>query len=176
MTNIPSADMEKIPLFQYASPLGEVACEASAKQDGEGYVKKEITANIPSANFETSLREGGGTRDQNKESAYSRITRVTEGARRAVEKLWKDQICCFSRALSTASGPPLSRREVKGTLSVSPWLTPLPRERHIGIADFLSISADGMFVISASSIVLARCPSTRHGEGFRGRSSWQQTE
>ena len=140
-----------------------------AKQDGEGYVKKEITANSPSADFETSLREGGGTRDWDKESAYIRINRVTEGARRAVEKLWKDQICCFSRALSTASGPPLSRREVKGTLSVSPWLTPLPRERHIGIADFLSISADGIFVISASSTASGCRACTMSFHPSRGR-------
>ena len=114
-------------------------------------LKKRLQQTFRQRTLKTSLREGGGTRDQNKESAYIRINRVTEGARRADEKLWKDQICCFSRALSTASGPPLSRREVKGTLSVSPWLTPLPRERHIGIADFLSISADGIFVRSASS-------------------------
>ena len=32
---------------------------------------------------------------------------------------------------------------MRETLSVSRGLTPLPRERHFGIADFLSISADG---------------------------------
>ena len=102
-------------------------------------LKKRLPQTFRQRTLKTSLREGGGTRDRDKESAYPRINRVTEGARRAVEKLWKDQICCFSRALSSLIPERGERHPLR-----QPLADTSPKGEAYWNSGIFSISADGM--------------------------------